>query len=71
MPIDAHAAPGADPRPSARGTAAAQRTAGRPSATATTLPAAVAPPPTNGKISVDPLHATDRYRLVMPWADRV
>lgn len=23
------------------------------------------------KISVDPMRATDRYRLVMPWSDRV
>ncbi len=69
MNLDAHTAPQADPRPNTHGTKAPQQgpAAARPGTSSAATPQSA----TSGKVSLDPLHATDRYRLVMPWADRV
>lgn len=62
---------GADPRPTPRNSATAPRPPARPAATATPATTAAAGAANAAKVSVDPMQATDRYRLVMPWADRI
>ena len=69
MNLEAHAAPGADPRSNVRAAATTPRGGKREHAVASATSASAATAP--AKVSMDPMHATDRYRLVMPWADRV
>lgn len=64
-------APGADPRPILRSSATAPRPTARPATTATAPTPAAATGANAAKVSLDPMQATDRYRLVMPWADRI
>ena len=70
MKSESQSVPATDPRCSARAAVATQRNGIRNAAPEpNAMPTANVP--MTAKVSVDPMHATDRYRLVMPWADRV
>jgi hypothetical protein len=43
---------------------------GRPVGTLQSLDARRLPPRSDGRISMDPMQTTDRYRLAMPWSMR-
>jgi hypothetical protein len=72
MNLEPHAPLGADPRSNARAQPTPRPIAKRDaSSTAATPRPTLATNASAAKISVDPMQATDRYRLVMPWSDRV